>query len=335
MPILIDDKHHYRWEGPRLAHRPGSTGSGPSMNSHAATEIQRMATAELPRPKKPAGDKPASDNPAPRRRKKSCAFRWACWLTLIVLIAGAYLAPMIVVNTPLHRWILQSALAPEGSVSLGSASLGWFSPVTVESLTVRDASGEVLLEAELLRSDKSLIAMLINMADLGVLHVERPTVHVVANDKQTNLEQVFGSLLSGGGKRVAAQFDITQGIVIIDDVPSSRKFRIEDLSIHAAIGTADANGEADISLTAFGALPQEQQPGSFKIELQIKTSADNVLAAGKVESEASALPLELLRPLLRRRMERAELAGQLSAQYSGAWGALADAGKSGLQGRAP
>jgi hypothetical protein len=285
-----------------------------------------MATVDVPRSKKHETPQPAKTG-----KRKSRAFRYAALLTVGVLLVGAYFAPLIIANTPLGQWAVQSALKLDGTVSLGSTSLGWFSGVAVENLEIRDASGDALLTVESLRTDKPLIGLLLDLSDLGQVHVDRPVVHVVARERDSNLEQAFASLLaSPDGSRVAAQLEITDGTILIDDVPASRQFRIESLAVTCAISQVDET----VALTVSGALSDNKEPGSFKIDLQTRGSAQNetALANGKIDCQLSALPLELLQPLLRRSVEQGQLAGRLTTRLGGAWGEMAEGGESSVSG---
>ena len=287
-----------------------------------------MATAHAVHSKKPEPHQPPKT-----RQRKSRAFRYGCLVMRALLLAGTYFAPFIIASTSLGQWVLQSALKLDGTVSLGSTSLGWFSSVVVENLEIRDPSGDVLLKVDLLRTEKSLLGLLLDVTDLGRVHVDRPQVHVVAREKDSNLEQAFASLLKGpGGSRVSAQVEITDATILIDDAVAGRKFRIEKLALACAISDVDET----IGLTASGALSDEAQPGSFKIDLHTKGSAKNAtaLASGKIDCQSSGVPLELIEPLLRRCVEKAQFAGRLSTSLAGGWGDMAEGGKASVSGEA-
>jgi hypothetical protein len=286
-----------------------------------------MATVDVPRPKRPATGEPATP---PKR--KSWAFRYGSLAMLVLLIGTTYLAPMIVANTPLRDWVLQAALKLDGTVSLGSLSLGWFSSVVAEDLEIRDAAGDALVKVAMLRTDKPLIGLLLDLSDLGLLHVERPELHVVARDKDTNIEQVFASLLSNSpDTAVGAQLEITDGTIAIDDTVTDRKFRIENLAVTCAI----AADQSSLTISASGALADPQQPGSFKIEISTEGTANNglPLASGKIDCQSSGLPLELAEPLARRTIDKVQLTGRLSTRLAGAWGQAADGSENSVSGQ--
>ncbi len=284
-----------------------------------------MATVDRPRSKKQASAR------APKERtKKSRAFRFGSLITLALLLVGLYLAPTIVARTPLGPWAVQSALGLDGTISFGSASLGWFSGAAADNIEIRDAQGEKVLEVASLTTDKSLLALAMNSSDLGPIQVERPIVHVVAGPTATNLERVFASLFSGQDvSNIKVQLQITDGVISIDDVPSSRQFQIEGLALDCTIADADQ----PLVLVASGTISDKRQPGNFKLELRSKRLAgSNQSPSGKVDCQTTDVPLEVLDPIMRRYIERATLSGRLSTRLAGAWGEMAEGGEASVRG---
>jgi hypothetical protein len=288
-----------------------------------------MATVDTPRSK--TNEKPTAAQPAKAPKRKSRAFRYGALLTVCALCVGGYFAPAIVANTPIGPWAVQSALQLDGSVSLGSTSLGWFSPVVVENLQISDPAGDVLVSVDTLSTDKTLLGLLLDLSDLGPVRVVRPVVHVVALEKDTNLERAFATFLSTpGNSQVAAQLEITEATIRIDDQQSGRQFTIENLALSCALSQANQA----VTLTASGTINDDKQPASFKVDLQTQGAADQsaALANGKLDCQCTALPLELLEPLLRRRVEKAQVTGRLSSQLAGAWGEMAQGGEASVSG---
>ena len=79
-----------------------------------------------------------------------------------------------------------------------------------------------------------------------------------------------------------------------------------------------------IVLAATGSIQGETSPGQFEIDLHTNGSKKHgPLAAGKFKCRTTALPMDLLDPVLRRAIADARLSGQLSTELDGAWGALA------------
>src|SRR5262245_46577523 len=85
------------------------------------------------------------------RKRKSHAFRNFCLTILVLGGVGLYFAPMIVSKTPLRDSLVQSALKLNGTITVGSVSLGWLSPVSAEKIEIRDKGGETAVELASLR----------------------------------------------------------------------------------------------------------------------------------------------------------------------------------------
>lgn len=290
-----------------------------------------MATADLPRSKKRAAKQAPEAEPAEPRTRRSRAFRYGCYATLVLLVVGIALAPTIASYTPLGTWALQTALPVDGTVSLGSLSLGWLTPVDVEELEIRDASGDAFVVVPAVRSEKSLIGLLLDFTDMGVVTVDQPRLHVVFHERDSNLEQAFATLLSQSTSTpFRVELKVTGAEVVVDDTFAKRQFRLENVSVDGIV----SSGNQPITLVASGQLADQRQPGDFKIELRTQGSTQNSapFASGKIDAQANALPLEMAEPLARRRLDKAELSGRLSTRLAGAWGELAADGQANVQG---
>ena len=284
-----------------------------------------MATVDRKRSKK--------QDAAEEKPRRSHAFRNGCIAMVLLLGVAVFFAPMIIAKTSLRNSLLKSSLELDGTITLGATSLGWFSSVVVDNLELRDAEDQVVVQVAQLRTSKSLVGMLLDFGSLGVVEIDKPVLHIVCNERDTNLERMFAKLIEREAEqKVAVELKIADGTIEIEDLPMDRKFRIEQLAVDCAI----ADSEQPIVVAASGTLADGQQPGKFKIDLRTERSADgkNALASGKVECNSSALPLELADPILRRRVEGAALAGRLSTRLNGAWGKLAESGEASVQGEA-
>jgi translocation and assembly module TamB len=287
-----------------------------------------MATVDVSR-----SHKHQSHRAARVRKKKSHAFRNGVIFLLLVLCVALYFAPAIVAHTPLRNSLPQAALKLDGTITIDSASLGWFSGVVADHIQLRDAAGDVVIEVGQVRTEKPLIGLLLDFGNVGRVEVDKPSVHAVCREQDTNLERLFAEMLrTKSDTKVAAHLKINDGTLVIDDEPTGRTFRIEKLGVDCTI----ADAQQPIVLAASGSLLERRQPGEFKIELRSQRSADgkNPLAGGKIDCSSTAIPLELAEPLVRRYVERAQLGGRLSTRLSGAWGTLADSGQASVQGEA-
>src|SRR5206468_6489646 len=137
-------------------------------------------------PTMPAENAPATPAPAAKRRR-----RWtrAILPIFLLLLAVAWLAPAVVARTELRNRLARQAIADlRGSVTVGGASLGWFSPVELRDVTVKDGQGRTLLAAPKVTGSKTLFALLRDRSDPGEFTAEGPTAEVVCEKGSTNLE---------------------------------------------------------------------------------------------------------------------------------------------------
>lgn len=137
----------------------------------------------------------AADNA--RNEKKTKQRRLRRWLLLpVVLILAVWLLPGLIVHTPLLNWIVAKTTTDlNGSLRIGSASAGWFSPIVVENVELRDARGQNVLTVPSARNDRSLVALLWNFPNLGRFAIERPSASILLRENGSNLEDVLAKYL--------------------------------------------------------------------------------------------------------------------------------------------
>ncbi len=213
-----------------------------------------MATVDSPRSKK---------QDSQRAEEEVARFPQRLHIDAVAAGLAVYFAPLLIANSPLRNRLVQSALKLDGTITVGSASLGWFSEVTADQIEIRDSNGEPIVEIGQLRTAKPLIGLLLDFGDVGGVDVDRLVVHVVCEEKDTNLERVFAQLIkSDRENRMAVDLKIHDGTLDIEDVPTARAFRIEHLTVDCAI----ADDQQPIVLAASGDLTAGPQPGKFALE---------------------------------------------------------------------
>ena len=117
-----------------------------------------------------------------RPKKRRWLKRIVLLSTLLVIIA--LLLPTIIAKTGLRNAPLRLALANlRGTVEAGGASLSWLGPIQYTDVEFRDPHGELLLAIAKVESEKSLLAILQNLNDLGTFHIERPQISIVVRGR--------------------------------------------------------------------------------------------------------------------------------------------------------
>jgi hypothetical protein len=122
------------------------------------------------------GEQIAASAPKPRRRRFRILRLGAIVAVLLVVLIAA--APWIVAHTGLRDEAINTVLAsPSVKASTAGASLGWFSPLSVEGLHLRSTDNRVDIRMEAITADRPFWQLWSSSPDLGTLQVER--VHVL------------------------------------------------------------------------------------------------------------------------------------------------------------
>ncbi len=252
--------------------------------------------------------------------------RW-WWLPILVLVLAAtvWLLPGLVAHTRLLRWVLDYTAADlKGAVAVKSASLGWFSPVVVQGIELRDAQDQVVLQAAGLKSSKPLAAILLNLSMLGEFQVERPRLMVLLRKDGSNVEDVLASYLAPGRKSsfsgIGFTLKIVDGSVSVTDENSRQTWQIEKLQLALSM-SADAAGPTTLEMSAV--ITDPQHPGRFTARLSMRQpdvreqpSNNN----GELTIEADAVPLAMFESLIGRFAPQTQLEGRLSSRIRTKWG---------------
>lgn len=286
--------------------------------------------------------------PPPRR------FPTRTLLTLCLLAVGVWLAPSIIARTPLLNGFVKSATADvNGSVSCRGGSLGWFSPVVLRGLELRDVHGESLVYVPHLRLQTSLWKLLTGGASsISGLRIEQPEVNIHLTDRGSDLQDAIEPLWSGPGETALAALDIEvndANVQITDDQtrrswqvasltgschwPSSRREPIQ-LSASGEVNTgeiADEQDEDGRTVSRFRSLftgepgrkrdrDEVHGPGKFTVECTLPREFDDQAEqSGTATIQAHAVPLALAEMLLRTYAPGTQVAGTLSADVNYEW----------------
>lgn len=116
--------------------------------------------------------------------------RWVLLLCLsgIVLLA---LLPRLIVSHWIVDPLLARAIKGDFSATVGSVSLGWFSPLSISNIDIVEHQNQSLIRIERLQSHKSLVPLLLDHRRLGAIDLESPTVNLTLLDEGTNLQKLL------------------------------------------------------------------------------------------------------------------------------------------------
>lgn len=259
-------------------------------------------------------------------KRRSRRRRWPLWLA--GYCALLWFAPVIVARSPLPGMALERATADlDARARLERVSLGWFSPVVLEGLELRDAAGGPLVAIERVALEKRLISWLWNRSDLGLIRLQSPQVHVEFAGDTTNLETALAAWLEGEESRplfesLAAaglrSFDIevADGSFELTDLQARRRCEIEDLNASVKLTSLAEGMKAKLRATCVQDRQQSRVEGSLEL---VPAGKRTTTAVNRAALSSEAFPLWVAGAALRRFATGLELDGQLVSTLDAQW----------------
>ena len=165
-----------------------------------------------------AGSIPVSETPTAAPPKKTRKGGCGCLLPMLGLVALVGLAPQIVMLTSLRNQLPALLLAelPPGVV-IGSASVGWVSPMQLNDVVIPDDQGRPSLTLPHVTLSRSLWELVQTTDDLGKIVVEKPVLKVYLDGGVSNYDQ-FMQRLRGkppSGKRSLIDLQLKEGQITV------------------------------------------------------------------------------------------------------------------------
>jgi len=254
-----------------------------------------------------------------------------------------WFAPTIAVNSSLKSKILNQATAGfEGEISTGFISAGWFSPIVVNDLVAQDPQGEPILLASSARTQNTLLSLIIDPTNVGVIRIDKPKLHLVMQENTSNLEQAIGPLLnqpSTDAGPIYITIELVDGTVAALDETTGRSWTAEGINVTLTSHGHDAEIVAHFEANVSGA---DAKSGSLVADLvwqQGKAAATTgrggqvaadsshagAFGSGNVTAEIRRFDLRVVESILRRVASGVKLTGALGGDVRIDWG---DAGVS-------
>ncbi len=247
----------------------------------------------------------------------------ACLLLLL------WFAPALIGGTGLKDVLIGRATQGiAGRISVGAVRLGWLTPLELRETTVDDADGNRMLDAALIRTDRTLLQLLTDQNHLGQWTVQQARIRVATKDDTSNLEHWIASLPAGDGGEAASvpqvQLTLVDCQVEVLAPESDASLLLTDLQ--GSLVTP-AGGRGDVALTLTGVTRPAvagDAPAPFQVSGRIAlepVAADtpSSLPAGRLELQCRALDLATLRPLLARLQPDLRLHGMLTVDAQLDW----------------
>lgn len=264
------------------------------------------------------------------------------WLPAVVVstlcLAGLlYAAPLIVAHTSLRQRVLPT-LMPDLPVTghIGSASLGWFSPIVLRDVTIDDETGAPLLHVDSLSTGHQLSKMATSLTDLGSIRIERPRLHVVVRPDGSNVEDVLTKLAAMPASELpvpAFVVEVIDGQIEVvtavdsasaESTGSTAKQTAKPATAAVVNATVTSSGAADKPLDIQCRLQPSGQKTTDQLEAKLSwllptSSPASTLGRGEIQLASSSYPLETLGPLQHRVAEGLRLQGRLQGDLHAEW----------------
>ncbi len=172
-------------------------------------------------------DQPVQDNARPRRRRLLRLLGVAAALLLVLVLA----APWIIAKTGLRDSLVNKVIGtPNLTTTTERASFGWFSPLSVEGVTILGKESPFRIEVEKVAADRSWPELLTSSPHLGTITLEKP--HIFVNfpfgklgERSMSLEPTCTALVRDGALTVRVK-EFDQPVIDIDGI--NMTLHIED-----------------------------------------------------------------------------------------------------------
>src|SRR4051812_13915553 len=187
-----------------------------------------------------------------RERKRSAhrlragGIRRKLVIVVVLLIAGIGVLPTIIVKTHLRNALVAMALPNDAiRITIGSASVSWFSNPSISNVEVKNAAGDTLLVAESIHIDRTPLKLALNTHDLGNIQIVHPTIHVQVRPDGNSISDVLLKLQGNPSAAEASPnvpvqpqshasarqptftIELVGATVIADDIATSRQWRLQ------------------------------------------------------------------------------------------------------------
>lgn len=264
--------------------------------------------------KKQADAQPEEPQVAPAEKPKSKGrilkrLHWLLPLLFVAVAALVWAAPIVVSQTPLHGYVLSAVCSDlEGEVAADSLSLDWFSPIVIRNVTWHGPDGELLLRADSISSDRSLLDLLADRRNRGTFRVVAADMRIEIRPDGSNLEDALQAILNRQDNAPGTTelgLVVTDGRIELIDTVTGERREVTDLGLHFERTTEPAPALA-FELT--GDLHEGDHVGKADIRIELAelelTTADQQPARAilprNVVCKLDQLPLQPIGMLLRR-----------------------------------
>lgn len=277
-----------------------------------------MATDTKREPRRMSSQLARETEPAPAVSPKSSKRSWRLLVVLTLLVVAIWLLPAIVANTPLFSLVLKRATGDlKGSVTVESVSLGWFSPIAVRGVEIKDAENKPVLNLPAASGDRTLAALLCNFSNLGKFRFESPKLSLVLRDDGSNAEDLLAKYLATDDTqpksttKLGLAVEIVDGSLAVVDERTGQTWKAEKL---AASFEMPDGPDGPIAANLSAELPDARRPGRLSAAMKTATGT------GDATLNAASVPLAMFRALAARFSPGTTCDGRLTSNVTASWG---------------
>ncbi len=241
---------------------------------------------------------------------------WVLTPAVLVLLVAA--GPWIASTSLFRGRILASAFSDVyGSVQATGVTWGWFSPVVIHRLEVRDEQGELVLRVDRLELKRTLWQLWSNPDDLGPVRLVKPEVNLHLTRNSSNLEKVFAAYLEeeASETRTRATIELLGGTINLS-TEQGDQWQLENLDLKTTVPRQGQpwrlEGEAQVvDATGGGSLEWALESRSYPVF--------DKESSGKLTLSGESVPLSLVELVLKRYRPELRLSGLASGRLVLSW----------------
>lgn len=238
----------------------------------------------------------------------------------LVLVVGTVFLPKILTNRGILIGLVDrlGGLAPL-KLDLEQVQAGWFQPISVQGVQLRDGEGNTLVRIGNVETEKGILGWIMNSGQLGKIRIGSVEADIVTYDGTSNIEQALQPLLDQQAADASPDSDSKSGSSFLGEIQvidtrlnlstrgsdQSWILNVPEMSValpeagqvigpikfHANLGCATAAvGSTQVTPTAFIALPGSGTDRSGTLAAEIKQTEGQ--AAFELRAMVDHIPLD-------------------------------------------
>ena len=268
------------------------------------------------------------DSPSTGSRPRRSQLLRRLAIGLLLVAALTWFAPWILSASGLWKSLIPLA-APElaGKIDAQWLSLSWLSPVVARQASLRDADGQMLAEVQSLRTERSLLELVLYPSDLGKIVLQAPHVQLSLREDGSNLEDFLALLSKKKSSRtqVGLSLEIADGAVDVADEIAGRRWGLKNIGGDFAWPAAADKPKTSKLAAAVFASEDPRDTAVARGELVINlswlpgTSDEDAFGRGTIDVTAKDVPSQAVEGIVRRFALDLRPRGQVTAEGRYEW----------------